>query len=254
MLSSAQIKTMIPVLAVFLLLLLFGRKAALSRSFQINYAALLTNRAIQLPHLDFQARLMALDTVAQKLPDKWSAFANQESIQLMAAATFLHQSSDYADKEPGPQLLNNPDFNHDLAGWVQYNSHWHRSATNQPPNDETTVAFAQNGEGHSSLSQTLQLENDACYLFSVTASVERRDDIPTYWFYLETYDETGKPNGQSLERFSGSQNWAHRFAPFCLPGSSGTTTKVTVAPVNLYGDATVYLGAVRLYRLLPSRK
>lgn len=236
---------------VFLFLFLFvaWRMMPVAHSIHINRAAIFLNRAVNHPALRMEARTITFHAIAQ---EEWSIMPSLEKTHFLAAADYLARTSDYTGYEPGPQLLHNPDFVNGLIGWVQYNSHWQLFAPNTLSEDTTIVTYSRQGEGHASLSQSLELENGDCYLFSVTGSVERRDNTPTYWFYLEMYDETGKPMGQSLKRMTGSQKWAQLFTPFCLPGLPGTTTKVTVAPVNLYGDAAVNLGSTRLYQLLPT--
>lgn len=244
-------------LLIFLLALTTQLKGVYTERAVHNLTAVQVNRSLAHPYLPAEKRLQALASVFQKTKPEDNhlvAVAALEYAHLQAAIAFLQQLNDYNVFEPGMQLLHNPDFTNSLAGWVEYNSRWQIFSPNLPTDDLTMVTYSRAGEGHASLSQTLQLESGACYLFSLTGSVERRDNTPTYWFYLETYDDAGKPTGQSLERKTGSQDWAQLFAPFCLPGAPGTTTKITVAPVNLYGDATVHLGSARLYQLLPAGK
>lgn len=205
-----------------------------------NKTAVAINRAIAHPNLPLTHRTQLLDHPSAAL----------ELAHLQQAAAYLQQHSLYHNFEPGPQLLYNPDFMHDLTGWTQYNAAW-QTAPTAVANDPHVLTYGRQGEGHGSLSQTLALHHGRCYLFMLTGAVDRQDSTPTLWFYLESYDAHNQPHGQTLQRADGSQPWQTRFAPFCLTDNQLNPDKITVAPVNLYGDATVQLGSARLYQLNP---
>lgn len=211
-----------------------------------NHTAVALNRAIAHPHLSHPQRQQLLQQAA--INPVWQHTAVAEQAHRQQAATYLQTSTDYQLFELGRQLLYNPDFMHELTGWVSYRATWQTAVA---PNDPHIVQYSRQGDGHGSLSQPLSLSHGRCYLFMLTGAVQRHDTTPTLWFYLETYDAHNQPTGQALARTVGSQPWQTQFAPFCLTDASHPTDKMTVAPVNLYGDATVQLGSARLYELLP---
>lgn len=235
------------------IVLLLSRVDIVNEALFLNQAAIFFNRAIGHPTLDYPTRVAILKKasalISKEIEQPHIADnANREAIEIMQAYEYLNQN-EYGQFVPGAQLLNNPEFLNGTIGWVEYASNWESvSQEKQLLADAAIVTFTRTGEGHSSISQTFQLIPGQCYLFSAVAEVNRIDDTPTFWFYWETY-EMGKPKGHYIIKDIGSQIWGKRFGVFCLPKSDLDKVKVTIAPLNLYGDVAVRLGSVRLYVL-----
>jgi hypothetical protein len=220
-----------------------------------NGAMLALSQAELRPEWRYQARDSLLETagrwaIAGGPRAEWVVLeAMREKEALGKARAYLETHSIFQDYAPGRQLLNNPAFAMGRAHWTQYNSLWHVLEQDAASRKPAWVSLVHEGQGHASLSQTVTLHPGRCYLFSATGAAERFDDTPTFWFYWETYDENDLPSGQSLQPGRGAQPWEDRFDIFCLPANNRVSEKITVAPVVVYGVATIYLADARLYEL-----
>ncbi|MBK8905698.1 MAG: hypothetical protein IPM53_31235 [Anaerolineaceae bacterium] len=213
-----------------------------------NIDVLHLNRSLGDPRLDLEKRIDILKILADSTSFPQKLVAAQEVEAYQKAVTHLQQEGMHLSYSPGIQLLYNPEFDPGFQHWIQYNSSW--SLSTEPVGDGRSMAvYSRTGAGQSSLSQSLSLTTGECYLFTVQAAVVREDSIPTYWLYWETYSEDNIPTGKSILSTVGSQPWTTYADIFCLPQTSNAVERVTLAPVNLYGDATVYIGSARLYLL-----
>lgn len=170
----------------------------------------------------------------------------QEELQLIR--NYLSQSHEFAGFVPGRQLLFNPNFDNDIAGWIQYRSEWHSTNIQMPGYLNSIIVFNHSGPGHGSLSQIVPLATGTCYIFKVTGAAERHDEILTFWLYWERI-ENGTRQGRNLISGDGNQSWQQLMGVFCLPTGEKSIEEVVVAPVNVYGDVIVYLENARLYEL-----
>lgn len=225
-------------------------------AFLLNQIIVGVNKAIGLSDLDYETRVnyfIKADTALSSLlllenNTLHTIDIEVEKAALFQAKEFLDTSENYAYYEPTVQLLNNPEFNNGKAGWTEYSSSWQNQIKTMLGEHNSILTYSREGIGHSSISQILFLKSGQCYLFSVVGTVERYDEIPTIWLYWETYD-TGKPVGNSLISSPAEQPWQRRNGVFCLSPSNTSIQKIVVAPINIYGTATVYLDSARLYEL-----
>ncbi|MCB8980443.1 MAG: hypothetical protein H6657_23780 [Ardenticatenaceae bacterium] len=226
---------------------IFSQTVSLNAIHNIN--AVTFNRGLGDPRLGLEERLAMLTALTDSsIGATQKVIAAQEVAAYQEAVTHLQQKNLHLVYEVGTQLLYNPEFNLGLNNWIQHNSSWQLSSTTQV-SDSFVAEHSRGGEGHSSLSQTLALTTGRCYLFVTQAAVTRADSIPSYWLYWETYSPDNSPMGNSLLSNIGTQPWTTYADVFCLPQANNEKERVTVAPVNLYGNATAYVGSVRLYLL-----
>ena len=222
----------------------------LSSRVEKNQIAIQLNRGLGDSRLTFKERMDLLTLLDQNesLQLEFKNIVEQEIVAYNQAIIFLKQGDYETMYKLGIQLLQNPEFNNGTINWTQYNSAW--SLSSKPlQNDDFVISYSRQGEGHSSLSQTTSLPTGNCFLFMVHASVTREDAIPSNWLYWETYNKDNEPIGKHNVSIYGSQPWAMYADIFCLPKSSNEFEKVTVAPINIYGNATIHLGSSRLYLL-----
>ena len=217
-----------------------------------NIIAIWVNRGLGSPSLDYMSRLKLLKQAAQ-IPkiarQTMSTQAEVEYKEYIIAAEYLKKDENYSRFTPSIQLLSNPNFIDGANGWIQYNSTWKYFAEGTLQNHDSVIFYNRQGEGHASISQILQLLPDRCYLFSIVSFAERQDDIPTFWLYWET-NEMNERQGHSLIKGIGDQSWQRRIGVFCLaPASENERVQVVIAPVNMYGNVSVYLESTRLYLL-----
>lgn len=229
------------------LLLIFTNVHSLVR----NNLSVNLNKAVASNSLNHDRRLLMLEKVLSRNDvqgDHLKLIANSEHAGRTLTDDFLSSIPEYSEFEPGRQFLINPDFAFGLIGWGQYNSSW-TIDTNENRHSQV-VSYAHHEVTPSSLFQTLKLPSGECFVFSILGEVIREDDTPTYWGYWELYDDQDNPIGNSALASIGDQPWQTRYEVFCLPGGEeNALVKVTIAPVNIYGDATVRLGSVRLHIL-----
>lgn len=233
--------------------------AALSTAYESsvtmrNVVALSVVHAILDPNLGYLDRQGAFTkAAAQSDTSPWlSAIAETERRDLEVSKKFLESYEVYKHLEPGRQLMVNPVFSHDLDGWIEYFSDWHVTDISTLTYSGPAVVFDREGGGHSALSQVHRLVPGLCYLFSVTGMTRRQSGPPTLWLYWETYDERGRPQGHVLQKGHDNEPWQHFLGVFCLPSSGQVAQTINIAPLNIYGDVTAYVGSARLYELRPT--
>lgn len=243
--------------ATAVLLLLFISLLFLSGpSLIANIALIHMNQAIAAPGLTYterQHKLAQATAWANLSGVRGIMLANQIDIErqeLQFAHGYLRGYDQFSQFEPGRQLLFNTTFENRAAGWIQYRSEWQKTEVELPEYTGAALVFSRQGPGHGSLSQIVQLQAGACYLFKVIGAAQRYDETRTFWLYWERF-ENGQRQGHNLQSESGEQMWAQRQGVFCLPAGDAQLEEVVVAPVSVYGDVTVYLKTARLYELQP---
>lgn len=231
--------------AGFLLVVLLGGRLWQQGVLQRNLAFLLVYEATTRHGLNYYTRQTWLEQANKLASDpqmnRMSTLEQQDRTQSLQ---FLQSDELYAHLFPGRQLLVNPDFENGVLGWIEYHSDWQVVAGEEGK----TAVFSRSGDGHSTLSQLVELQSGTCYLFSATGKTERTDNTATIWLYWETY-ENGRPQGHTLLKGHDNKAWEHLFGVFCLPHGTERIVKVNVAPVNLYGNVTATVGSIRLYEL-----
>lgn len=220
-----------------------------------NQITVRINNTIGHPDLEYERRIKSFNEVQaileRPLEKTFPLLAENLAAEyeaIVQAKEFLDASEYNLSYEPTIQLLSNPDFDYDKIGWIEYSSVWQSQQIVAAGKDRSVVSFSREGEGHSSISQILSLKSGQCYLWSVTGFVTREDQISTFWLYWETY-ETGQPNGNNLISNTGEQPLQRYNGVFCLNQDEAYFQRVVVAPVSIYGNATVFLDSARLYEL-----
>lgn len=254
LLSTSQIYGVSFLLVVTILFLL--RTDLMFKLMAMNIGAVYGNKAIgdgrlsllnREENYEISAKWFAqFGAAASVLPPQVST----ERVAFLDAVSFLN-NSEFFYLQVGEQLLVNPEFYQGPLGWIQYNSDWVMTEFEGIPSDSDVIMYDRSGAGHSTISQILNLASGHCYLLTSLGSVLRDDEISSFWHYWETYDAVGRPEGNYVSAELSNQKWMQRYGVFCLPFSS-FDQKVTISPINVYGDAKVFLGNTRLYKLYGS--
>lgn len=232
-----------------LILLILSRRFIESDFFQNNLFAIQLNKAYGSPGLVWQerekiySRLLNSDTSPN---NSLLSLINPKSelIALSEAIDFLQISQ--LNFTLGRQVIHNPNFSQAMAGWNLFRSDW--ITIENPSQPEKFISHFHQSSLNGHINQTLFLPANRCYLFFVEGSIERYDKVQNVWLYWETYDK-GNPQGNNLFSEHGSEFWNRRFGIFCLEESMENQQKVTVAPINIYGNAEVNLSTARIYEL-----
>lgn len=218
-------------------------------SLQNNLFAIQLNKAYGSPELSWQERMkiysQLLNVSSNSKNDSLTLINPQsELVALSNAIVFLQLNQ--LNFNPGKQLIYNPNFSHSMTGWTLFRSDW--EITDAPNQSGRVISHLHKSSVNGHINQTLFLSTNRCYLFIVEGAIERYDYVKNIWLYWETY-EKGNPRGNNLLSGHGSESWKERFGIFCLDQDIENQQKVTVAPINIYGNAQVELSAARIYEL-----